>query len=85
MTTGPDELYRNKIPNLYTTGDMQPMVLETSFFDREHGPWTPFEEELLELVYNSPSTKGLKFSQKLSIVESMREAAYLMLQQLESK
>jgi hypothetical protein len=61
-----------------------PAFLDLSFFDRnKDGPYTKFEEALLQLVFNRPELRGLLPSQKISIAEMMREAGLAMLNQIE--
>ena len=75
----------NKVPNLYTTEDMQPLVLESRLFDRGAKDWTPYECKLFEGLLAAPALKGLKPHEKLAIAECMREAAYLLLQFMEER
>lgn len=75
----------NKVPNLYTTEDMQPLVLESTLFSRGSDQWTRYECLLFKSLMEDPALKGLKVHQKLALAECMREAAYLLLQFMEER
>lgn len=67
--------------------NLEPLFLTEDLFERVNDPaeWTTFECEVLLLLMNSQSANNLTFIQKVALVEAMRVAGVLMLNEIEDR
>lgn len=73
--------------SVHSKPDLEPLFSSQGLFERmtDATEWTTFECDVLLALMNSESANALTFIEKVALVEAMRQAGVLMLDQIEDR